>query len=388
MPGDPSNLLTGILAQFGEQSRPFVEIAILVVLAGAAVATALNPILEFIDRMRRFGRWLWRSIPSIVRKLFGGRPPTPLPPAEPNRVIPNETTIWELYAPQQPIFPNSNGIPIITVANNKGGVAKTTIAANLAVYFRDRFQKPVLLIDFDYQGSLSQTIRGEAGYTEPDITADILISAPSAAINPALYAREMRRELENVFIYPTTYPFATIENNLMADWLRSEGGDLMYRLCALLRQPAYQEKYCAVLIDCPPRLTTGSINALCASTHLLVPTTLDDMSAQAAEYFLSQISRMSQAETRPVFPKLKVIGIVPSIVYRDGDTLLGEIRTRERLVRYGSSFWRRDDFVLTGASIPRTADISNYAGAGVAYVRKPRARQIFEKLGKEVEKRL
>jgi chromosome partitioning protein len=384
MQSDPTNLLTVILAQFDGRWRPFVEIAILVVLAGATVATVLNPILELIDRLRRFGRWLWRAMRSIGRNLFGGRPPLVSAPPEPDRIIPEETTIWELYAPQHRIFPDSNGIPIITVANNKGGVAKTTIAANLAVYFRDRFEKPVLLIDFDYQGSLSQTIRGEAGYTDPEMTADILIRPQNSAIDPILYAHQMRRDLEDVFIYPTTYPFATIENNLMAAWLKGEGGDLMYRLCALLRQPAFQEKYCAVLIDCPPRLTTGSINALCASTHLIVPTTLDDMSAQAAEYFLSQISRMTQT----VCPSLKVVGIVPSIVYRDGDTLLGEKRTRERLVRYGKMFWRRDDFVLTGASIPRTADISDYAGAGVAYVRKPKARQIFEQLGKEVEKRL
>ena len=384
MVSDPANVLSQILAGFDERIRPFVEIGIIAILAGAAITAALNPILEFIHRVWRFLRWLGRSARLLIRKMFGEPAPTPPPPDPVGRIIPEETTIWETRAPSQPAFPNSNGIPIITIANMKGGVGKTTIAANLAVYFRDRYQKPVLLIDFDYQGSLSQTIRGESGYTDPDLTADILISPANLTIDPTLYAREMRRELENMFIYPTNYPFATIENNLMAEWLHAGNGDLMYRLCNLLKQPAYQDKYGAVLIDCPPRLTTGSINGLCASTHLLVPTTLDDMSAQAAEYFLSQISRMGQT----VFPKLKVIGIVPSIVYGSGDTLLGEKRTRERLAKYGSSFWRRDDFVLSEASVPRMADISNYAGNGVAYVRRSKAKQIFERLGKEVEKRL
>lgn len=380
-----ANLLSSILEQFDERLRPFIEWGIIIILAGAAIAAALNPIIEFLHRIWRLLRWIARTTRRQVRKLLGDPPPPPSPLPPPGRIIPEEKTIWEMRAPRNPIFPNANGIPIITIANLKGGVGKTTIAANLALYFRDRFQKPVLLIDFDYQGSLSQTVRGEAGYTDPDLTADILISAPDPSVDAPLYAREMRRDLENVFIYPTNYPFATIENNLMARWLQSDDdGDLMYRLCALLRQPAFQEKYCAVLIDCPPRLTTGSINGLCASTHLLVPTTLDDMSAQAAEYFLAQISRMSQT----VFPRLKVIGIVPSIVYGSGDTLIGERRTRERLQRYGSSFWRRDDFVLSDASIPRTADISNYAGNGVAYARKLRVRQLFEKLGKEVENRL
>jgi chromosome partitioning protein len=194
----------------------------------------------------------------------------------------------------------------------------------------------------------------------------------------------MRRGLEDVFLYPTTYPFATIENNLMAQWMRDGQSDLMYRLCAILKRAEYQEKYGVIIIDCPPRLTTGSINALCASTHLLVPTTLDEMSAQAAEFFLSQISRMHQT----VFPALRVIGIVPSIVYQNGDFLLGEKRTRKRLLAYGKEFWSRDDFVLLDGFIPRIADISNHAGTGVAYLRSVQARKIFDRLGAEVEKRL
>jgi len=384
MGGFDEGLITSILERFGPNVRPIIEAILLALIAGAAISAALNPILDLLFRAWRLVRWLGRVIRVRIRQLFG-RTLTPTPPPAPTRTIPEEQTIWEKFAPSQPAFPNMQGIPIITVANMKGGVGKTTIAANLAVYFRDKLKKPVLLIDFDYQGSLSQTIRGEAGYTTPDLTADILISDPTPTIDPPLYAREMRRDVENVFIYPTNYPFATIENNLMADWLARQGqGDLMYRLCNLLKQPAYQDKYGAILIDCPPRLTTGSINALCASTHLLVPTNLDDMSAQAAKYFLTQVNRMSQT----VFPRVKIIGIVPSIVYGSGETLIGERRTRDDLIEYGKSFWRRDNFLLTEGSVPRTADISNFAGNGVASLRRTRAKQIFTKLGEEVEKRL
>lgn len=237
---------------------------------------------------------------------------------------------------------------------------------------------------FDYQGSLTQTIRTEAGYTDPDLTAHILISPGYAGEQPLTYAREMRRGLEDVFIYTANYPFATIENNLLADWLQSPDDDLMYRLCPLLARQEYQSKFGAVLIDCPPRLTAGSINALCASTHLLVPTSLDDLSAQAAEYFLSQITRM----TGTIFPRLKVIGIVPSIVYSDKSFLVGEARTLDRLRAFGKTTWKRDDFVLSESRIPRKADISNTAGTGVAYLRRPLIRQIFDRLGADIEKRL
>lgn len=381
--GDAGGLLSSILANVDERFRPAIEFGIIAILTGAAIATALNPILEFLHKIWRFFRWLGRTLKHQIDKLRGVTPPSSQGPI-PQTPIPEEKTIWELRAPNQPTFPKANGVPIITVANMKGGVGKTTIVANLALYFRDQTKKPVLLIDFDYQGSLSQSVRGEAGYTDPDLTAHVLVGPAAQNADLLPYAREMRRDLENIFIYPANYPFATIENNLMADWMQSGNGELMYRLCNLLRQPAFQEKFGAILIDCPPRLTTGSINGLCASTHLLVPTTLDDMSAQAAQYFLTQVDRMCQT----VFPKLKVIGIVPSIVYGNGDTLIGEKRTHDRLREYGKSVWKRDNFVLSAGSIPRAADISNYAGNGVAYVRKARARQIFERLGREVEKRL
>lgn len=381
--GFGEGVFSSVLEHIRPDIRPAVEFSIFILLVMAAVTAALNPILEFIQRVWQFAKWTGNSVVRTIKRWLTKEPPPP-PPPQPGRHVPEERTVWELRAPTAPIFPATTGIPIITIANMKGGVGKTTIAANLAVYFRDTLGKPTLLIDFDYQGSLTQTIRGEAGYTVPDITADVLLWAPHTIDDPILFAREMRRRIENIFLYPTTYPFATIENNLMSDWLRSDGPDLMYRLCALLKTPAYQEKFGAIIIDCPPRLTTGSINALCASTHLLVPTTLDEMSSQAATYFLDQVSRMGQT----VFPRLKVLGVVPTLTYRDAPYLVAEKAALRHLSDYGKRVWRREDLVLSSAVVPRTAKISNHAGVGVAYVREPDAKQIFDRLGAEITKRL
>ena len=369
--------------QFAQIRNPPLEFAIVALATLYLLAQVANPIIEFLQRLWAALRWSAVSITSWLRSIFGPRaPPSHATPLV--RTIPEEVTIWETRAPTQPIFPHSAGIPIICVANMKGGVGKTTIVANLAPHLKQKLGKPILLIDFDYQGSLSQTVRTEAGYLEPDLTSDILISPNYAGEDPIKFAREMRRGLEDIFIYPANYPLATIENNLLAQWAQSPADDLMYRLCALLKQPPMQEKYGAVLIDCPPRLTAGSINALCASTHLLVPTALDEMSAQAAEYFLGQVSRMRGT----VFPTLKLIGVVPSITHNESALLSGEARTLDRLSKYGVSFWRRDDFVLTECRIPRKADISNLAGSGVPYLRKASVRQIFDRLGEEIWKRL
>lgn len=311
------------------------------------------------------------------------RPPPPPPPPPPGRDIPEEKTIFEEHSVPGAPRPLRIGIPIISVANLKGGVGKTTIAANLALALRDHHQRPVLLIDFDYQGSLSQCIRGEAGLTQNDLTADVLIG--NGHEDPLPYMREMGRGVRDVFLYPTNYPFATIENRLLAEWMRERQPDFMYRLCTFLRRKEIQDKFCAVIIDCPPRLTAGSINALCASTHVLVPTKLDDMSAQAAMYFLTQLDRMRKAQ---VFPDLTPLGIVPSIHWRDAEFAPDEAATMRKLKAYGSEKWERNDFVLDDGRVPDISAIRKHSGSGVAYTQEGAARRVFQRLATAVASRL
>ena len=75
----------------------------------------------------------------------------------------DETYIWLQEPIRIPRRPNGQ-IPILTVANLKGGVGKTTLVANLAAYFEKRKQKRVLLFDFDYQGSLTAMMAQAANF--------------------------------------------------------------------------------------------------------------------------------------------------------------------------------------------------------------------------------
>ncbi len=99
---------------------------------------------------------------------------------------------------------------------------------------------------------------------------------------------------------------------------------------------------------------------------------------------MNQVSRMKAN----VFPSLKVIGVVPSIIYSESRYLVGEGRALDRLKRYGEKVWKRENFVLEDGRVPRRADISNSSGQGVPYLRRAAVKQIFDRLGTDIEERM
>ncbi|MGQ4828065.1 ParA family protein, partial [Enterococcus faecalis] len=86
------------------------------------------------------------------------------------------------------------------------------------------------------------------------------------------------------------YELTETENRAVTEWqLGERERDIRYDLFRLLRDPAVRQHYGAVLIDAPPRFSISSIQALCASTHVLVPSVLDNTSATAVGYFGRQL---------------------------------------------------------------------------------------------------
>lgn len=114
------------------------------------------------------------------------------------------------------------------------------------------------------------------------------------------------------------------------------------------------------------------------------------MSGQAAQYFLTQILRMkgdaAGHPARSVFPNLNLLGVLPSIVRSQRRTYEEEERALDRLKAYGEKEWKRG--VLLESSVPRLADISKASGSSVPYLRHSSVRQIFDKLGQEIDRKL
>lgn len=304
-----------------------------------------------------------------------------------------ERTIWERKTPRRPAIYDSSRPPIIVVANMKGGVGKTTITANLGAHFCAEPQnKKVLLIDFDYQGSLSQIVLGQAGITEVSMSAHHLLLGRKATEDALNFAPPMRfrdRDRGNVRLFRATYPFSTVENELFVQWLTDPEHEVRYNLLRYLDSADFKSAYDIVLIDCPPRITTATINALSAASHLLIPTQPDGLSIPGAEYFSRQLMRMREE----AFPGLKLVGVIPSItLVATGLRPVEETELRELELKLGeiwpSGARAPGEIVMRSAFVPRTQPIRDAAGKGIAYFRNAPAKQVFTRVAEEVWKRL
>lgn len=302
---------------------------------------------------------------------------------------------------------------VMTVANDKGGVGKTTTTVNLASAFAARLSKPVLVIDLDPQGSGSAQMfagtqwRPPAGQQSPASLAIDGQMEPGALIGPASAARPFTwrdsqgttRQTPNAFGLAAFYELTDTEHLAIAEWqIGDRMRDIRYDLFRLLRDPAVRNHFGAVLIDAPPRFSVSSIQALCASTHVLVPTILDGTSAPAVGYFGRQLSRHAE-----LWPHLKVLGVLGMMAqglnHEAGflktatDALVDNVRGTKTelssLERLGFPFEIPYDL-----SIPDRSIIGRTGGNGIAYnclgngeeARKVKA--VFDKLADELEKRM
>ena len=176
---------------------------------------------------------------------------------------------------------------IIAIANQKGGVGKTTTCANLGVGLAQE-GKRVLLIDSDPQGSLSISL----GFTEPDKLPYTLSTAMMQAIEdqPITMAEGILHHEEKVDLLPANIELAGLEVSLINAMSREK----ILKQCL---EPLKRD-YDYILIDCMPSLGMLTINALAAADSVLVPAQPQFLSAKGLEQLLQTVNKVRRQINR------------------------------------------------------------------------------------------
>jgi chromosome partitioning protein len=223
---------------------------------------------------------------------------------------------------------------VLVVANAKGGVGKTTVASNVAARLSELAAasgaKPVLLIDLDFQGTLSaMSVYGEEAWLPEngrdsdaaylisgDLSSQRIASTEKSArfIGLSQNPKDARTHIQgSLRLITSYYDLAQAESRLMVEWLIGDRkSDLRFGLRKLLWSDAVASAFSAVVIDCPPRFTTAAIQAFAAATHILIPTKLDFASREAVISFARQIELLRNAEV--CWKDLKYVGVVATMV--------------------------------------------------------------------------
>jgi chromosome partitioning protein len=251
---------------------------------------------------------------------------------------------------------------IISFANQKGGVGKTTSAINVASSL-GVFGKKVLLCDLDPQSNATTGV----GVNKRDLNLsiyDVIINRCS------LKEAVIKTDYENLWLLPSNIHLAGAEIEFVEEQTPSVT-DRFFKLKNNIADIEHGFDY--VIIDCPPSLGILTVNALCGSDYVVVPI--------QCEYFalegLSQLTNTLKQIKRNYNPKIDIAGIL--VTMYDGRLNLS-LQMLEELKKY------RPDKILK-TLVPRTIRLGEAPSHGMPihyYDKASKANECYLELAKEI----
>jgi chromosome partitioning protein len=266
-------------------------------------------------------------------------------------------------------LPNPKQTTIITIANQKGGVGKTTTAVNLAAALA-KHGLEILVIDTDPQGNASTALNIDHRVGTPDVYSVLVEEVDfSEVVKPVA-------EIENLYCAPATIDLAGAEIELVSLVARE------YRLQRALNKylDFHKEKYNKaidyVFIDCPPSLGLLTLNALVAAKEVLIPIQTEYYALEGLGQLMNNVNLVK----KQLNPDLEVATIVLTMF--DSRTNLSQQVAEEVRKHFG-------DIVIT-TEIPRAVRVSeapSFQQTVITYDPGSPGAQAYVKVAKEFAQR-
>jgi len=246
---------------------------------------------------------------------------------------------------------------IIAVANQKGGVGKTTTTVNLAGELANRGAR-ILLIDCDPQGNATTSL-GVDKRSLALTTYDVLMD--SADVREAIVSTGRN----NYDLMPASEHLAGAMVELATVDKRE------WRLASVLKE--VQGAYDRIFIDCPPSLGLLTLNALCAAGSVLIPLQCEYLALEG----LAQLKGTIDLVQQQLNPRLAILGVVMTMY--DGRTNLAQQVTAELKRFFGEKL-----FATSIARNVRLAEAPSHGKPVLLYDPKSRGSESYIQLAKEI----